>query len=404
MSRIKEQVLREFGDHGADTLERYFAQVEYTAFWCIRMLRDAEGIEAVIPEGVEDVVVLQRGVYRLRQVKTRGESQGPWTTADVLPILCQQYHRRHAFPPECRYHFVSNQIADNKTALRTGSYGPLYRLKELLDIEHDGQQLNAHEQTELNKLEAVLVPKIQETLLSQCGDDVDFATAVALLHSTYIETDCITVRNPNNLAELEDGLTELSPGTPPSTTAQLREMYDRLLLLVIRKIITGASLEARQVMCEDVLNCRTPVCAPIAGYPNLNSVPGRTLLDKKAWLGGFDATELSVFHKQSKLAERTIRQFRSLGLVDTLNRLATAILDLQRSCRHKVCREQGINRKPGPRILAMLRPELASLAKKYFPESTEVDEQFCQGILWQETDLCSVWWHGLDGSAQGMVL
>jgi len=40
MIRIKEQVLREFGDHGADTLERYFAQIEYTAFWCIRMLRD----------------------------------------------------------------------------------------------------------------------------------------------------------------------------------------------------------------------------------------------------------------------------------------------------------------------------------------------------------------------------
>src|SRR5574341_2612377 len=100
MIRIKEQVLREFDDHGADTLERYFAQIEYTAFWCIRMLRDGEEIEAVIPEGVEDVVVIRRGIHELHQVKTRDESQGPWTSVQVLPILCQQYKRRNAFSGE----------------------------------------------------------------------------------------------------------------------------------------------------------------------------------------------------------------------------------------------------------------------------------------------------------------
>ena len=62
MISIKQQVLREFGDHGADTLKRYFAQIEYTAYWCIRMLRDAEGIDAVIPEGVDDVLLIRQGV------------------------------------------------------------------------------------------------------------------------------------------------------------------------------------------------------------------------------------------------------------------------------------------------------------------------------------------------------
>jgi hypothetical protein len=89
---INQQVLREFGDIGADTLRRYAAQIEYTAFWCIRMLPESEAIEAVIPEAVEDVLVIRANQHELHQVKTRDESRGPWTLAEVLPILCAQYH------------------------------------------------------------------------------------------------------------------------------------------------------------------------------------------------------------------------------------------------------------------------------------------------------------------------
>jgi len=158
MTSIKDQVLREFGDQGADTLERYFAQIEYTTLWCIRMLRDAEKISVVIPEGVEDVVVVRQDVYELHQVKTRDESQGPWTTAEVLPILCQQYHRRKAFPGECRYYFVSDQMADTKTRLREDppAFGPLYRLKLLLEIEHDGQTHSPDEKEKLKLFERIL--------------------------------------------------------------------------------------------------------------------------------------------------------------------------------------------------------------------------------------------------------
>src|SRR5215475_2687795 len=101
MANLKEQVLREFGDQGADTLDRYFAQFEYTAYWCIRMLVEVEEIEAIIPEGVEDVVIVKRRLNELHQIKTRDESQGSWTTAEVWPILCQQYHRRKAFSRDC---------------------------------------------------------------------------------------------------------------------------------------------------------------------------------------------------------------------------------------------------------------------------------------------------------------
>jgi len=402
MTSIKDQVLREFGDQGADTLERYFAQIEYTTLWCIRMLRDAERISAVIPEGVEDVVVVRQDVYELHQVKTRDESQGPWTTARVLPVLCQQYHRRKAFSSECRFHFVSNQMADTKTKLKEDppAFGPLYRLKLLLEIEHDGQIHSADEQKELKLFERVLLPRIRANLLDKHQDDIDDEAAASLLHNTWIETDCLMMRNPNNLTELESALSDLFPGTPSYTTVQLKEMYDRLLLLVVRKILTGKSLSTRQITRGDVLGCRTVSRAPGSGYPDLDRVPGGTTLDKKAWLGGFDPTEFSVFHRQKKQAEWITRKFETLGLTDDLDRLTTAILDLQTACRHKVCREQGIKQKPGPRILEMLRPKLAPLATKYFPESRDVDDQFCLGVLWQETDLCPAWWHGLDGFAQ----
>ena len=61
--KLKEQVLRDFGDQGADTLKRYHAQIQYTLYWCIRMPRNCEGIEAVIP-GEQSVKIWRRGDAR----------------------------------------------------------------------------------------------------------------------------------------------------------------------------------------------------------------------------------------------------------------------------------------------------------------------------------------------------
>lgn len=404
MTSIKQQVLRDFGDHGADTLRRYFTQIEYTAYWCIRMLHAAEGIDAVIPEGVEDLVIVRRGVNELRQVKTRDESQGPWTMADVLPVFCQQYHRRKAFQDPCHFHFVSDQAADNKTSLER-SFGRLFRLKALLEIEHDGQTLKDEEKQELEELEKILIPKIRDTLRAKHGDEVDEATALALLHDTWVETDSQTMRNitDQNLAELEEALSESLPGTPALTMSELKEIYGRLIILIARRIIDGTSLEARRIERDDVLGCRTAPYAATSGYPDLSAVPGKCALDKKVRLGGFDPTELPGMHKQKALAEWTVRKLKSLGLQEILERLTTAIVDLQGVCRNKVCRHQGINDKPGPLILDMLRPELPCLAAHYFPDTDDVDEQFCLGVLWGETDRCMAWWHGLDSPGKGVT-
>jgi hypothetical protein len=394
--RVKEQALREFGDQGADTLERYFAQIEYTAYWCIRMLHDKERIEAVIPEGVEDVVLVRPNLVELHQVKTRDESQGPWTTADALPILCQQYNRRKAYDEVCCFHFVSNQMADNKVGFRNGSFGPLYRLKQLLEIEHDAQTLSEEENSELGWFESVLIPRIIETLRDRFSDSVDEVTAKTLLHSSHIDTDSWIFRSTNNnLIELSDALSELYPGHPPVTTQELWNIYSRLLLLILGKIITGVSREARKIATEEVLNCRSTPNMVNNDYPDLEKVSGATILDKKARLGGFDPTEFPTFHRQKRWAEWVIRRLRSLGEVEQIDHLTVVLLDNQRICRDKICRQQGIKQNTGPKILSVLIPKLASIASNFFPDITDVDEQFCLGLLWRETNLCAIWWHGL---------
>src|SRR5690348_12853129 len=94
---LRADVLQLFGDHGADTLDRFFAQLEYTAVWCARMLDPRENVRVVIPEAIEDLVVIRHGRFELRQVKCRDESVGAWSISDAVPILGAQYTRAYAF-------------------------------------------------------------------------------------------------------------------------------------------------------------------------------------------------------------------------------------------------------------------------------------------------------------------
>jgi hypothetical protein len=395
MIRIKELCLREFGDQGAETLERYFAQIAYTAFWCIRMLYSHEGIEAVIPEGYEDVVVIRKGVYELHQVKTRQESRGPWSMSEVLAILCQQYNRRSFFPSACLFHFVSNQMADNKAQ----KPNTLYRLKLLLDIEHSGDRYTEGEKEDLKLIERRLVPQIRQILLQEYTDEVDDATALELLHRTWIDTDCSVIRNPNHVIELEAALAASCPGIHPYNLPQLQDIYDRLILLIVRKIITTLTFHARYLRTDDILSCRSKVMNALEnGYKKLDQVPGDTILDKKAILAGFDLTELPRFHRQKALAEATRRKYVTLNMENELERLISAILDCHWECRNTVCRIRGIEQCPGPHILSLIMAKLEEIVVRTFPQS-DVDSSFCMGLLWKQTDLCAAWWDGFESTA-----
>jgi hypothetical protein len=196
------------------------------------------------------------------------------------------------------------------------------------------------------------------------------------------------------LDELQNGLIESQQDTPSYTTYQLRNIYDRILLLVIRKILRTKSLEERKITKEDVLQCK--VSPMVFGNIDLDKTPGQSILDKKAYLGGFDATETPIFNRQRKQADWIWRKLETLGLKQELERLTTSILDLQGVCRNSICRKQGIKSKPGPQILDQLRPQLTSIVSSVIPDQPDVDDQFCLGIIWNQTDLCSAWWHGFD--------
>ncbi|HEY7635923.1 MAG TPA: hypothetical protein VH763_10285 [Gemmatimonadales bacterium] len=184
MPPLKERVLREFGDQGADTIERYWAQIEYTAFWCIRLLLPSERLQSVIAEGIEDVVVVREVLVELRQVKTRDESVGSWTTAELLDILVAQYSRGMAFSTPHSYHLVSNGVADNRIEMRPTTYGPLYRLKHLLELHRAGESLSDTERADLDWFINRLCPVIQERLENDYRQSIDTAEARALLLNT----------------------------------------------------------------------------------------------------------------------------------------------------------------------------------------------------------------------------
>lgn len=393
MHRVKDKILREFGDEGADTFERYFAQIEYTAYWCIRMLREEEGIREVIPEVVQDILVLRDKVRELHQIKTRDESQTPWTTADILPILCKLYHGRSAFSDTCQFHFVSDHRADTKTKLQSNSYGSLYRLKHLLDIQHDGQVLNDEESKELQELRRVVIPRIMELLENEYGDAVDEDTANTLLDNTFIRTDTVILRKNNNIEELGAALQIAVPGAG-FTFPQIQDMYDKLLLLIVRKLFIGRS-DARRITEEEVEGCFVNPVPLILHDLNLDEVPGDTLLDKKLFLGGFDPTEFRPFHKEKVMASGTRRELEAFGHKRRMEKLSMALVDYQVAQRHQVCRQLGVTNNPGPVILAALRPALLEIARRYFPQEPDVDEQYCLGELWNETNSCTIWWHAL---------
>ena len=84
-----------------------------------------------------------------------------------------------------------------------------------------------------------------------------------------------------------------------------------------------------------------------------------------------------------------------MGFGNRVEDITVEILDVQQQQRHKVCRENNISVNPGPQILAALRPELSKIINKKQIASPLIDELFCLGILWNETDNCSVYWHSL---------
>ncbi len=391
-SRTKELLLRVFDDTGAATLEKHMAQIEYTAYWCVHLLRPQSGIKSVVPEGVDDVLLERDSCRELHQVKCRDESGSPWTTAEVLPILCAQYHRRLAFSDQCTFHFVSDHPADNKSQLRrSGSYGSLYRLKYLLDIQHDGETMSANEKAEYADLQRVVIPRIVE-LMAADGEAVDEGIAESLLASTWIDTDSPYVRNRPDFAVLSAALVEALPGQPACTVPQLDNLYNRLINLIIQRITNGKSLNERRIVCQDVLDCRVEAITPEKNLPSLDGLPGNTIAEKKALVAGFDVSEMPVYAKQMQRSQHKCRELELLNLSDPLEDLTLSLMMAQLEIRRSLS-DQNIGGSFGPQLLRELGKVIPDIVQQYFAGIPSVNSHFCYGQLWHETNKCSLWWH-----------
>jgi hypothetical protein len=395
VDQVKDLVLRRFGDEGAETIERYWAQIEYTVYWCVSMMLPSSGICYVVPEWLDDVIIERDEYYELHQVKCRDQSQQPWTTAEVLPILCQQYSRRKAFDKQCQFHFVSDHVADNKTRYKPGSsLGSLYRLRYLLDIKHSNQTYEPDELSEFNALEKEVIRRIRERMHEKHGESGDEKEALALLRNTWIETKSPYIRNRPSYDELSGALQDAFPGQPACAISQLQETWVRIALLVLAKIITGKTLSARRISREEVLNCRWEAVAPENGLPDLSQLPGVSPAEKKALFGGFDSTEMPVFVTQRLKADQKKRRLDTIGMEEALDDLMLALMTLQHECRSALSNPHS-NQAVGPGILEMLRPKIRQHLERYFPQNKEIDEAFCQGLVWQMTNDCLLWWHNL---------
>lgn len=394
--RLKEKALRLYGDHGADTLNSYFVQLEYTAGWCIQMLLPREGIAAVIPEGIEDLVIERPDHIELRQIKTRTESQGPWTTALVLPHLCDQYHRRTAFAQPCSFHFVTNARADTKTRYIETSLGPLFRLKELVSIVRAGQGLNPDEQEEWDWFRRKLPSKIVSALAGH-SDDVDEDVAWQFVEVTHLETDEVRLHRPYNPRDLQEGLAARIPGFQPLSVSQLDGVYERLLLLVIGRVRSGLTIAERRIEAEDVLGCLVAP-APLGDGVDWDSVPGQSMMEKKAHLGGFDNAELRRYLRHLLRARSIKREITTLNLGDDLDQFTDAALELQHGVRRRLSASGDYSGPIGPAVFEVVKPELKPLAERILPTVSELDDRACSGLLWDETDLCNARWDALQGS------
>jgi len=159
------------------------------------------------------------------------------------------------------------------------------------------------------------------------------------------------------------------------------------------RIEPSRTLEERKIVPDDVLACRTAAYPSLGADVDWEDIPGDSLLEKKAHLGGFGHPDVALFRRQKVLAERTKRELAELGTSRQVERLLTAVHGKQVEHLNNVCAEHGGSSGSGPKVLNRVRLDLPSLLMMFSPLSSDVDEQFCLGILWQETDACSVWWH-----------
>lgn len=386
--RLQDATLSVLDDSGAKTLRLYLRQVQYAAFLCVQMLRDASRIQAVIPEGGEDVVAIRGGTHELYQIKTRGESVGLWTLREALAVICRQYSLRESFGPACTFHFVSDQGADPKEKPR-GLPGPLFRLKDVLRRRG---ALDAKQTALLQEFEVALCPIIVETLTKDHDDVLKEEEALDLLHRTRIQTGEPRLREYNWPGELQSALSERLPGHTFDYDDLLRTQ-GRIQALIVDRTINEPTVEGRTIRREDVMGCCQPSGSATLPASDWDVYPGKNRMEQKCHAGGFGPERIRNFARRKLLTRFTLRELDVVGRSADVDHLATYLSEKQRESLEDAI-AAGHTAAPGPAALRLLRGELASAVRRYFPAGVPEghDDDFAEGLLWRETERCYLDW------------
>lgn len=389
-------------DTGADTIRRFHAQLEYTALWCARILSPKERLDSVVPESFDDVMLVRESGYELHQLKTRDPHLADWTFAEVVPVLACMYKRGRLLTDKpVAYHFVTNHPCNARAERDWGAGVSLRTFKRLLDVRAMGQAWSAKEAEQYRACYNVLIPRIQAQF-----DNLSSAIEIeALLNVTVIDSQSTLLHYPNqvdehcprNIVQLGTVLRQQFPGGGDAAIHSLARMSERLVALVNQRIRQGTTVASRQIVAQDVHDCRSQAIVTVQGHPEIEAAPGATRLEKKARLGGFDDPRVEVIQMQQAQAEIARRRLPVELQGDAWDMLTVSLLDCQVSAWEAVQRELPGTVQLGTTVLDRIRNRLPKIAQECLPGRSEINEAVCLGVLWKETARCRAYWHGKPG-------
>lgn len=374
-------------DVGAETQARFRYQAEVAARYAFRMLPGE--VTAILCEWHEDFVVFLRGGgSELVSVKHREVDQGPWTLTGLLTDggIAHLFSRWKATGKLSRCRLSTNaglardaqrlanacdgreavQISDwaNRCCTRLGAdASEAASFLRVLAIE---SALPPRQYITASNLEAFARP-----LLSGAGYDVAIAAAA---YGIVVEA-------------IEDASRD-QLSTPEVLVAYLGDP-SRILRDVRREL----TLDSRTLVVDDIREAISSALASSRPRIAFGTRTSATNLVAKLRAGGFGPTQIESAQRL-RAAWTEFEAAYSVGLpgddrdlADLRARVLAEAGDAESEARRVVQADEPYGLEMYRLVLPRLRPDLMALSR-----ALPTDERLLQGLMFQLTDECPVWW------------
>lgn len=380
-------------DEGAETQSRFRYQHECTARSCIPLLAQGTDVVAVVCEEHEDFIVLYEGAApELVSVKHREPSQGPWT----FTTLCSDGGIQHLFDrwqgtggqAACRLmtnaglspgadgagafanacHSQDTEALKpwiSKLCVRLGlsnKNADVGEFAERLSIESG---LPAREHIAASNLRDLVVPAIEALGLASSSAQLCYARLLEMIASANRDA----VGDPVNLLDYAGDPRRFDPSTAASRRLRRREINrDR-----IKEILAPDTPRGVQLTPE---NPSTPPPSP-------------SRLQQKLAQGGLGPTSIdtAVRLRASWYAIESANRASVPGGDPALEDLRLRVQELVAACEARADRSNSYGEAM---YLDMRESVTTSALDNSVPFA--LDDKLLQGLVFQLTDECRVWW------------